>query len=130
MDEMQEPMKPSVRIAFVVAVALTVLADLMGAEAIATEHGELVLTVAVPAGLAWAWVCWAGARWCMLVALANATVHLAAWAIVAGLDDRTFFGGAMLPVLSLWGWLLAWLILTPIAVVRVARLNRKKRLRP
>lgn len=119
-------MKTFSYILLVIAVLLTVLADLLAAEIIYVEGGESVLFLGLLAGLAWLLTCCLGPRWIVLVAMINAPLHALFWFIAASVDNRTFYGGAMMRIISFWAWLIVTVALLFYIVVRWLRRSKSK----
>jgi len=120
----EKTMKPFMWL-FFVAIVITGLGDLLAAQVIATTQGEFVLLIVAVAGIGWAWTCWAGPPWVAIVALANAVIHVTAWFTAASFDRRTFYGGAMFPIISFWSWLMVTLVVIPAAILRFVKIARR-----
>ncbi len=109
---------------FLVSVVLTICADLLAAEVVELTDGEPVLLLALVAGIPWVITSLIGPRRIVLIAIANAVLHAVSWFFVSTIDARTFFGGAMMPVLSFWGWALVSVVVVCLGAIRLHRLRR------
>ena len=123
----ESPMKPF-GYAFLLSAALTLLADLIGADVVSVDSGAILLLAVLIAGVAWTGALWIGPRWVAIAALLNAVGQTIIWFIAASRDTRTFFGGAMMRIISTWGWGLVTVVLVVTALIRLAvlRVRQKK----
>jgi hypothetical protein len=108
---------------FLVSVVLTICADLLAPEVVALTDGGPVLLPALVAGVPWAITCLIGPRRIVLIAIANAVLHAVSWLFMSSIDTRTFFGGAMMPILSFWGWVLVSVVVVCLGAIRLRRLR-------
>jgi len=99
-------------------VAITVWADLVASDVLRVAHGVIPVALVLAAGLAWGFTAGFAPRKILGIPTIVSACHTILWFIASAVDTRTFFGGAMMPVMSFWAWLLVTVLVGILSMAR------------
>ena len=122
-------MKYVVWIILVSSILSTAVADMIAGEIIDVSDGELAMAMVLLSGALWVVALCVGGDWTAFAALCNAIGHVLIWFLLSHLDRRTFFGGAMMRIISAWGWVFVTVLLIITLTIRSAVRSARRRAR-